>query len=82
MNFTTTLLIAAITAGTPILFAVLGGILSEKSGVIHLGAEGLMLVGAVLACSIYLQTGSLLLAVLAARSICKPAACCSLCWLL
>lgn len=48
---TTEILIAilatAVTAGTPILFATLGEILAERAGVLNLGLEGIMLVGAV-----------------------------------
>ncbi|SMB99495.1 nucleoside ABC transporter membrane protein [Thermanaeromonas toyohensis ToBE] len=40
-------LAAAITAGTPILYAALGEILAERAGVLNLGVEGMMLVGAV-----------------------------------
>lgn len=65
-----TLITAAISSGTPLLFAVLGGILIERSGIIQLGAEGLMLMGAVLACMTYLRTESLLLALLASLVIC------------
>ena len=39
-------IIAAMTAGTSLLLATLGEIITEKSGVINLGLEGLMLVGA------------------------------------
>ncbi len=35
-----------VTAGTPILYAALGEILTEQSGVLNLGVEGTMLVGA------------------------------------
>lgn len=40
-------LAAAVTAGTPILYAALGEILAERAGVLNLGVEGMMLVGAV-----------------------------------
>jgi ABC-type uncharacterized transport system permease subunit len=38
----------AVLYGTPILFAALGELLAERSGVINLGVEGMMLVGAVM----------------------------------
>jgi ABC-type uncharacterized transport system permease subunit len=66
LDFITQLLAAAISSGTPLLFATLGGILCERAGIINLGAEGLMLIGAVTTCIIYLHTESLLLSLLAA----------------
>ena len=39
------LLIAAITYGTPLLFGTLGEILTEKSGNLNLGGEGIMFMG-------------------------------------
>jgi len=38
---------AAVIAGTPLLFATLGEILTEKSGNLNLGVEGMMFMGAV-----------------------------------
>lgn len=41
------LLAAALVSATPILFAALGELLAERAGVVNLGLEGTMLVGAV-----------------------------------
>lgn len=56
----------AIRAGTPLLFATLGEILAERSGVLNLGLEGMMLMGAFTGFSVSYMTGNLWLAVLAA----------------
>lgn len=69
MDFTIQLIIAAISAGTPLLLATLGGILNERAGIIQLGAEGLMLMGAVSTCIVYIQSGNLLLSLLAAMAV-------------
>jgi simple sugar transport system permease protein len=37
---------AAVRSGTPVLYSVMGEILSERSGVMNLGLEGVMLIGA------------------------------------
>lgn len=41
------ILAAAVTAGTPILYAALGELVTERAGILNLGVEGVMLVGAV-----------------------------------
>jgi ABC-type uncharacterized transport system permease subunit len=41
-------LASAVAYGTPLLFAALGELLAERSGVLNLGVEGMMLVGAVM----------------------------------
>jgi len=39
---------AAVIAGTPLVFAILGEILTERAGKLNLGVEGMMLMGAVI----------------------------------
>ncbi|WP_313756076.1 ABC transporter permease [Tissierella sp.] len=46
MTFIIALLSASIRLSVPILFAALGGMYSERSGVVNIGLEGIMLVGA------------------------------------
>lgn len=61
-------LTAAIVAGTPLLFATLGEIMTEKVGNLNLGVEGMMLMGAVMGFMVGLKTGNPLLALLAAMA--------------
>lgn len=56
---------AAIVAGTPMLLAALGLLISERSGVLNLGAEGLMALGALAGFAAAHHTGSASVAVLA-----------------
>ncbi len=58
-------IVSAIAAGTPILFASLGEIMAERSGVMNLGVEGMMLVGGVTGFWAGIQTENLGLALLA-----------------
>ena len=51
-------LAAAVASGTPILLAGLGELLAEKSGVLNLGVEGMMLVGALSGFAVSHATGS------------------------
>lgn len=60
------ILAAAVLAGSPILYATLGEIIAERAGVLNLGIEGMMLVGAVTGFIVAQVTGDLGLAVLAA----------------
>lgn len=52
------LLAATVQAGTPVLYATLGEIFTEKSGVLNLGVEGVMLLGALFAFIVSHNTGS------------------------
>lgn len=60
------ILAATVQAGTPVLFATLGEIVTERSGVLNLGVEGLMLLGAFFGFIIQYTTGNPWLAALGA----------------
>lgn len=57
---------AGVASGTVLLFATLGELFAERSGVLNLGVEGMMLIGAMSAFSIALKTGNPWLGVLVA----------------
>jgi simple sugar transport system permease protein len=56
--FNLNLLFSAIRLATPLILAALGGMFSERSGVINIALEGLMLAGAFTAASITFYAGS------------------------
>ncbi|KZM41496.1 ABC transporter permease [Marinomonas sp. SBI22] len=58
IDFITQILFAAIKTGTPLLFIALGEVICEKSGVLNLGQEGMMLMGAVVGFLAAYTTGS------------------------
>ncbi|WP_070000144.1 ABC transporter permease [Cellulosilyticum sp. I15G10I2] len=60
---------AAVIAGTPLLFATLGGILNEKVGNLNLGVEGMMLMGAIAGFMVGFTTNNALLALLGAGMV-------------
>ena len=47
LNYIIAILAAGVVAGTPILYASLGEVITERAGILNLGVEGMMLVGAV-----------------------------------
>jgi len=55
-----------ITASTPLLLAALGELVTERAGVLNLGVEGMMLMGAVVGFAVTLTTGNWMVGVLAA----------------
>jgi ABC-type uncharacterized transport system permease subunit len=63
---TVAILAGAIRAGTPLVFAALGELVTEKSGVLNLGVEGMMLIGAVAGLVTTVATGNPYLGVIAA----------------
>ncbi|MGF1608343.1 MAG: ABC transporter permease [Kiloniellales bacterium] len=63
--FITSLLFGAITAGVPLLFAGLGEQISEKAGVLNIGIEGMMLMGAYGGFAVAYYSGSFWLGFLA-----------------
>jgi len=54
-----TILFDAFVSGTPLLFATVGEIVSERAGVMNLGIEGMMLVGAMSGFAVWFHTGNL-----------------------
>ena len=57
-EFIITLLAATVQSGTPILYATLGEIFTERSGILNLGVEGMMMVGAFAGFVTAFSTGS------------------------
>ena len=60
------IVLSIISAATPLLLAATGELVTEKSGVLNLGVEGMMLVGAVIGFAVTILTGSTVLGIVAA----------------
>lgn len=69
MNTIINFFFAAIKAGTPLMFGTTGEIVTEKSGSLNLGVEGMMYMGAIGGFYVGLKTNSVLFALLAAFSL-------------
>jgi general nucleoside transport system permease protein len=60
------ILFGIVIAATPLVFAALGEVVVEKSGVLNLGVEGMMIMGAIAGFAATVSTGSAILGILAA----------------
>jgi len=60
---------AGVAGGTVLLFATIGEILAERSGVMNLGVEGMMLLGAMAAFGVAVQTGNPWLGLVVAMAV-------------
>jgi general nucleoside transport system permease protein len=62
VSFWVDALATGVVLGTPLAYAALGELIAERAGVVNLGVEGMMLVGAVVAFVTGVETGSVTLA--------------------
>ncbi|HET7544924.1 MAG TPA: ABC transporter permease [Polyangiaceae bacterium] len=76
MNELWLLLGSSVDSGTPLLLAALGLIINERSGVINLGAEGLMLIAAITGFAVGVATKNDFLALLAGAAAAAAFAAC------
>lgn len=60
------ILTGLMVAATPLVFAAIGELVVEKAGVLNLGVEGMMVIGAISGFAIKIASGSYLLAIVAA----------------
>ncbi len=58
MDMTEAILLTIFTAATPLMIAALGELVTERSGVLNLGVEGMMIIGAVSGFAFAQMTGS------------------------
>ncbi|MGA0533873.1 ABC transporter permease [Hansschlegelia sp. KR7-227] len=65
MDLVLNILLGVVVAATPLAFAAIGELVTEKSGVLNLGVEGMMIVGAVAAFAGTYGSGSYVVGILA-----------------
>ncbi len=68
MDLLANILIGVIVASTPLVFAAIGELVAEKSGVLNLGVEGMMIMGAIAGFAALISTGNHPLALVAAMA--------------
>lgn len=66
MTIAEAILLTVVTAATPLLLAAIGELVVERSGVLNLGVEGMMIMGAATGIAVAILTGSSALGVLGA----------------
>lgn len=66
MNFWIDALSTGVVLGTPLAYAAIGELIAERAGIVNLGVEGMMLIGAVVGFVVAIKTGSVPLAFLIA----------------
>jgi simple sugar transport system permease protein len=66
LDLLSNILISVMIAATPLVLAATGELVAERAGVLNLGVEGMMVIGALAAFAALIKTGSLVVAVLAA----------------
>ena len=66
--FLTSFFVSVMAASTPLLLAATGELVTERAGVLNLGVEGMMLVGAISGFAVGYSTGSVWLGALAAAA--------------
>jgi len=66
MDLLVLILQGVIVAATPLVFAAIGELVVEKAGILNLGVEGMMILGAVAGFSVTLETGSYVIGIAAA----------------
>jgi len=65
MDLFLNILLGIIVAATPLVFASIGELVAERSGVLNLGVEGMMVIGAIAAFAVTYGTGSYVLGAVA-----------------
>lgn len=66
MDLIVNIAIGIIIAATPLVFAAIGELVVEKSGVLNLGVEGMMIIGAIAGFAATIESGSFIVGVIAA----------------
>ncbi|MBX2806954.1 MAG: ABC transporter permease [Hyphomicrobiales bacterium] len=66
MDLIVNIVLGIIVAATPLVFASIGELVVEKSGVLNLGVEGMMIIGAIAGFAGTIETGSFMVGILAA----------------